>query len=115
MKTLLNNDMDPENFEYYINHEFEDGTFVSLWKLKPPTNPVAEHQKKQRAYVEYGITCPGSGMLLVECLGSYTKHDQAWLDFSELTADIIRGRVAIIAEPMLGPFSDLYEATLECY
>lgn len=117
MKTLLKNDLDPESFEYYINHDFgfDEGTFVSLWKLKPPTNPVAECQKKQRAWIEYGLRCPATGDLLVECMGSYINHDQAWLDFSELTADIIRGRVAIIAEPMMGAESDMYEAVLECY
>ena len=115
MKTVLKNTLDPDNFEYYINHDFGDGTFISLWKLKPPTNPVAECEKSQRAWLEYGITCPGTGHLLVECMGSYTDHDKAWLDFSELTADIIRNKVAIIAQPLMGIECDLYEAVLECY
>ena len=103
MRTILQHHEKPEDFDFYVRHNFDKGMFVSIYRIKAtplPDQPFrigAPVLQTQRAWVEFGID-RGSRDPLVEALGSYKEEDiaAAWLDFSELAADIIRKKVAIM-------------------
>ena len=103
VKTTFQNHEEPDHFEIYVRHDFANGTFIALYKLKPRplSNPEfrigAPILTRRRTWMDYGINRGYSANPLVDGR-SFDDDTKAWLDFAQTTNDILDGSVAIIAE-----------------